>query len=104
MSTAKGYPRWQKAPPTLPHIEAQKARGVEFDTKNPLRKLRLILPLCVPLLVSSVGRIEQNAMAAEVRGFYLRDRQSGFKQYPFATRDGLVTILLVALVASVVVL
>ena len=29
-------------------MEAQTARGVEYDTRNPFKKLKLMLPLCVP--------------------------------------------------------
>lgn len=83
-------------------IEAQTARGVDFDTKNPIRKLRLMLPLCAPLLITSVGRTEQAAMAAEVRGFYLRDRSSGSKEYPFGAFDGAALLIIVALVALAV--
>ena len=36
MSTAKGYPRWQSAPPTLPHIEAQKAVRDARAPRDPL--------------------------------------------------------------------
>ncbi len=36
MSTAKGYPRWQSAPPTLPHIEAQKAARDAREPRDPL--------------------------------------------------------------------
>ena len=36
MSTAKGYPRWQTAPPTLPHIEAQKAVRDAHAPRDPL--------------------------------------------------------------------
>ena len=68
-------------------MEAQTARGVEYDTRNPFRKLQLMLPLCVPLLVSSVGRTDAIALAAEQRGFYLRTRESSFKRYPLATAD-----------------
>ncbi|MDD6565764.1 MAG: energy-coupling factor transporter transmembrane component T, partial [Parafannyhessea umbonata] len=63
-------------------MEAQCARGVEYDTKNPIRKLTLMLPLCVPLLVSSVGKTDATALAAEQRGFYLRTRDSSYKRYP----------------------
>ncbi len=55
-------------------MEAQTARGVEYDTKNPIKKLKLMLPLCVPLLISSVGKTDATALAAEQRGFYLRTR------------------------------
>jgi energy-coupling factor transport system permease protein len=67
--------------------EAQIARGIEFDTKNFFKKIRLLLPLCVPLLISSVRKIEGGAIAAELRGFNLRDRNSGYKQYRFGPGD-----------------
>ncbi len=44
-------------------MEAQTARGVEYDTKNPIKKLKL-MPLCVPLLISSVGKTDATALAA----------------------------------------
>ena len=46
-------------------MEAQTARGVEYDTRNPVKKLKLMLPLCVPLLISSVGKTDATALAAE---------------------------------------
>ena len=80
-------------------MEAQTARGVEYDTRNPFRKLQLMLPLCVPLLVSSVGRTDAIALAAEQRGFYLRTRESSFKRYPLATADFAVLACCAVLIA-----
>ena len=77
--------------------EAQTARGVEFDG-GIAKKIRLMMPLCVPLLVSSVRKTNSAAIAAEVRGFNLRTRESGFKEYPFAGMD------YAALAAAVVIL
>jgi energy-coupling factor transport system permease protein len=68
-------------------MEAQIARGVDFDTKNFLKKIRLLLPLCVPLLISSVRKIEGGAISAELRGFNLRTRKSGYKRYDFSPAD-----------------
>lgn len=79
-------------------IEAQTARGIDFDTANPARKLKMILPLCLPLLMSSVRRINQAALAAETRGFYLRTRESGCKEYPFRAVDFCVLAFAVGLV------
>ncbi len=62
-------------------MEAQTARGVEFDGSL-VKKVRLMIPLCVPLLVSSVRKTNSAAIAAEVRGFNLRTRESGYKDYP----------------------
>ncbi len=67
-------------------MEAQTARGVEFDG-GLVKKVRLMVPLCVPLLVSSVRKTNSAAIAAEVRGFNLRTRESGFKEYPFSGID-----------------
>lgn len=67
-------------------MEAQTARGVEFDGSF-AKKLRLMVPLCVPLLVSSVRKTNSAAIAAEVRGFNLRTRESGYKEYPFSAFD-----------------
>ncbi len=78
-------------------MEAQTARGVEFDGSF-LKRLRLMVPLCVPLLVSSVRKTNSAAIAAEVRGFNLRTRQSGYKEYPFTKLDA------IAMVASVLIL
>ena len=80
-------------------MEAQTARGVEYDTKNPFRKMQLMLPLCVPLLVSSVGRTDAIALAAGQRGFYLRTRESSYRRYPFAARDWAALACCVALIA-----
>ena len=79
-------------------MEAQTARGVEFDGGF-ARKVRLMVPLCVPLLVGSVRKTNSAAIAAEVRGFNLRTRASGYKEYPFAGRDFAALALGAALLA-----
>lgn len=80
-------------------MEAQTARGVEFDG-GIAKKIRLMMPLCVPLLVSSVRKTNSAAIAAEVRGFNLRTRESGFKEYPFAGVDFAALAATVAITAA----
>lgn len=81
-------------------MEAQTARGVEYDTKNPIKKLQLMLPLCIPLLISSVGKTDATALAAEQRGFYLRTRESSYKRYPLQALDFAAIAVAVALIAA----
>ena len=83
-------------------MEAQTARGVEFDVGGIANKIRLMIPLCVPLLVSSVRKTNSAAIAAEVRGFNLRKRDSGYKQYPFALADVLAMILALAILVCAI--
>ena len=79
-------------------MEAQTARGVAFD------KARGLLPLCAPLLISSVRRTDQTAVAAEVRGFRLRTRESGYKKYPFTAVDLGAVLFSLALLAGAILL
>lgn len=83
-------------------MEAQTARGVEFDQGGIASKARLMIPLCVPLLVNAVRKTDSAAIAAEVRGFNLRTRESGFKEYPFSAGDIAAMLLTVALLAIAV--
>lgn len=78
--------------------DAQKARGVDFETKNIIRKVQLVAPLCVPLLVSSLKKVNSSAISAELRGFNLRTRLSGYKEYPFKAADVCVLLGLILLV------
>ena len=84
----------------VPYRYAFTFTGVEYDTKNPVKKLKLMLPLCAPLLISSVGKTDATALAAEQRGFYLRTRKSSYKRYPFAACDIAVLVFCVALIAA----
>ena len=85
-------------------MEAQTARGVAFDKAKGLKKFSMILPLCAPLLISSVRRTDQTAVAAEVRGFRLRTRASGYKRYPFTGVDLGMLLFSLALLAGAILL
>jgi energy-coupling factor transport system permease protein len=85
-------------------MEAQTARGVAFDKAKGLKKFSMILPLCAPLLISSVRRTDQTAVAAEVRGFRLRTRESGYKKYPFTAVDLGTVLFSLALLAGAILL
>ena len=68
------------------------------------KKFSMILPLCAPLLISSVRRTDQTAVAAEVRGYRLRTRESGYKRYPFTGTDLGALICCLALLAGAILL
>lgn len=82
-------------------MEAQTARGVEFDGSF-AKKVRLMVPLCVPLLISSVRKTNSAAIAAEVRGFNMRTRNSGFKEYPFSGRDAAALLISTCILAAAI--
>lgn len=83
-------------------MEAQTSRGIELDTKNPFKKVALILPLCAPLLVSSVRKTQSLAIAADLRGFKFRKKGSCLKSYGYKARDVLCYLFSLVLIAGTV--
>ncbi len=79
-------------------IEAQTSRGVQLDTGNIFKKIRLVFPLCVPLLITSVRKVEGSAISAEIRGFHFRTRNSCYKKYDIKRGDIYVIMFSVVLV------
>jgi len=49
--------------------KAQQARGADFDSGGPLRRLRNLVPIFVPIFVSALRRAEELATAMDARGF-----------------------------------
>lgn len=50
-------------------MKAQMARGADFQRGGPVRRLRSLLPLLVPLFVSAFRRADELALAMEARGY-----------------------------------
>jgi energy-coupling factor transport system permease protein len=65
-ATIQIIPRFQARANTI--IDAQRARGLETEG-GLLRRLRAVLPLVVPLILSSLVDVEERALAVEARGF-----------------------------------
>lgn len=80
-------------------MEAQTSRGIDFETKNPFKKIALVLPLCAPLLISSVRKIDSIAIATELRGFHLRNASSCSKEYTFSFFDFMLIFFGITIVA-----
>ncbi len=55
--------------------EAQRARGLDTEG-SPWRRVRGLLPLAAPVVLGSIGEVEERAMALEARGFSRPGRRS----------------------------
>jgi len=83
-------------------LQAQMSRGYDSDTKNPFRKLVIIIPLAVPLLVSSVKKTEMMAVSMEVRGFGSGPR-SHFRKISMRLGDyAVIALFVIAISVSMV--
>ncbi|NLW01986.1 MAG: energy-coupling factor transporter transmembrane protein EcfT [Clostridiaceae bacterium] len=84
-------------------MQAQRSRGHETDTRNPIKKIRVIIPMCVPLLISSVRKVETMAISLETRGFCTGPR-SCRKKLGFTLFDLLAIILVMAVLSLSVII
>ncbi|WP_170005940.1 energy-coupling factor transporter transmembrane component T family protein [Bacillus fonticola] len=78
-------------------MKAQMARGVEF-TSGPIReRVKAIVPLLVPLFVSSFKRAEELATAMEARGYRGGEGRSKYRALHWSFRDTALIFLFGAL-------
>ena len=70
--------------------QAQQARGVEMSKKVSLiKRLKAASAILVPLVLSSMERIETISNAMELRGFGKKDRRTWYAARPFTRWDKL---------------
>lgn len=71
--------------------KAQAARGGDWEQRgfNPIRQAKRVLPLIVPIIVTSLKRAETMALAMESRGFNAAQKRSSFYELDFSWVDGL---------------
>lgn len=68
-------------------INAQKARGADFETGNIVRRAKALIPILIPLLISAFRRAEELADAMECRCYHGGDGRTRYKVYSFGWRD-----------------
>ena len=85
-------------------MSAQKARGADFETGNIIRRAKALIPILIPLFISSFRRAEELAVAMDCRCYGSPNPRTRLKQPKFALRDIGLTLLACALLAGVIVL
>lgn len=74
-------------------MNAQRARGVDFGEGNLIQKVKAVVPLLIPLFVSSFNRAEDLATAMEARGYRGGEGRSKYRVLKWAGRDTAVIII-----------
>lgn len=68
-------------------MKAQMARGADFESGNLIKKAKALVPLLVPLFISSFRRANDLAMAMEARCYRGDVNRTKMKPLKYATRD-----------------
>ena len=85
-------------------ISAQKARGADFDSGNLIQKAKALIPILIPLFISSFRRAEELAIAMECRCYHGDEGRTSLRQLRYAGRDYGLIVFSIALCAGIVVL
>ncbi len=82
-------------------INAQKARGSQFDTGSLTQKAKSLIPVLVPLFVSSFRRADELAMAMEARCYRGDINRTKMKKLQYSKADFIVILSCVALSVTI---
>ncbi|WP_029277881.1 energy-coupling factor transporter transmembrane component T family protein [Carnobacterium jeotgali] len=85
-------------------MNAQRARGVDFGEGNIFQQMKSIVPILIPLFVSSFNRAEELATAMEARGYKGGEGRTKYRKLDWVSRDTIAMLGYAALTVGLVVL
>ncbi len=83
-------------------IAAQKARGSDFESGNIFKRIKAIVPILIPLLISAFRRADELGDAMDARCYSGSKTRTKYKKLKFGVRDLVALIVIAALIAGVV--
>ena len=83
-------------------IKAQKARGANFESRNVFKKAKALIPVLIPLLISSFRRADELADAMDARCYAGSKNRTKFKKNTFRLSDLFGLVLVAGLITGVV--
>ena len=83
-------------------MNAQRARGVDFGEGNLMQKMKAVVPLLIPLFVSSFNRAEDLAIAMEARGYQGGEGRTKYRVLHWKLNDSLVVVVFALLTVCLV--
>lgn len=85
---------------TVKIMNAQRARGVDFEEGNLFQKIKSLIPILIPLFISSFKRADALALAMEARGYKGGDGRSKYRQLRWSGKDSLLILVFFTLVLA----
>lgn len=85
-------------------MKAQTARGVDFSGGPIKERVKAVIPLLIPLFVSSFKRAEELATAMEARGYRGGEGRTKYRQLSWRMTDTVMLLLLGALTVILILL
>lgn len=78
-------------------MNAQRSRGVDFSSGSLIQRMKKVVPLLIPLFISSIDRADQLAVAMTARGYRGGDSRTKLRQLSWSRLDTTVMVAFVIL-------
>ncbi len=85
-------------------MNAQKARGADFESGNIFKRIKAIIPILIPLLISAFRRADELGDAMDARCYTGSKIRTKYKKLTFTWRDVVAFILLAGLLTGIILL
>ena len=85
-------------------INAQKARGADFDRGNIFARAKALIPVLIPLLISAFRRGDELGDAMDARCYSGSKVRTKYKKLTFSIRDLIATLIVCVFIAGVILL
>ena len=82
-------------------MSAQRARGADFETGNIIDRAKALIPLLVPLFISSFRRADELAIAMECRCYHGGEGRTRLRQLQYRQSDYVTMVLFVVITVAV---
>ena len=83
-------------------IKAQKARGSDFESGNVFKRAKALIPVLIPLLISSFRRADELADAMDARCYSSSKNRTKYTKMALSWRDLLGAILIAGFITGIV--
>lgn len=83
-------------------MNAQKARGAELDSGNLMQRIKALIPVLIPLFISSFRRADELAMAMECRCYHGGNGRTRMKQLHITAQDIVSTLIFCVVMAALI--
>lgn len=85
-------------------MNAQKARGADFETGGLVKRVKAIIPVLIPLLISAFRRADELGDAMDARCYSGSKVRTKYKKLTLTWRDAVAFLLILGLLAGVILL
>jgi len=83
-------------------IKAQQARGADFESGNIIQRAKSLIPILIPLFISSFRIAQELALAMEARCYHGGEGRTRMNEIRFRRGDAIAAVLMVIFLAAII--